>query len=50
VSPFLAAFWAEGLKARRSRVIAAPAAAFLLLPLADGFFMIILLSGPAPWG
>jgi ABC-2 type transport system permease protein len=42
VSSFLAAFWAEGLKARRSRVIAASAAAFLLLPVVDGFFMIIL--------
>jgi len=42
VSSFLAAFWAEGLKARRSRVIAATAAAFLLLPVVDGFFMIIL--------
>jgi len=42
VSSLLAALWAEGLKARRSRVIAATAAAFLLLPVVDGFFMIIL--------
>jgi ABC-2 type transport system permease protein len=42
VSSFLAALWAEGLKARRSRVIAAAGAAFLLFPLVDGLFMIIL--------
>lgn len=42
MSSLLAAFWAEGLKARRSRVIAGTAAAFLLLPVVDGFFMLIL--------
>jgi ABC-type transport system involved in multi-copper enzyme maturation permease subunit len=42
MSPFLAAFWAETLKARRSRVTGLTAAGFLILPVAGGLFMIIL--------
>ena len=39
---FLSAFWAEALKARRSKITPLTAAGFLLLPLAGGLFMIIL--------
>lgn len=39
---FFAAFWAEALKARRSKVSLGTIAAFLLLPLFGGLFMIIL--------
>lgn len=42
MNSFLAAFWAEGLKARRSRVVLVTAAALLVLPIVDGLFMIIL--------
>jgi len=49
---FLAAFWAEALKARRSRITLLTAAGFMLLPLAGGLFMVIL-KNPAQaqaWG
>jgi ABC-2 type transport system permease protein len=49
---FLAAFWCEALKARRSRLTLVTAAGFLLLPLAGGLFMVIL-KNPAQaqaWG
>ena len=52
MNAFLAAFWAEALKARRSRITPLTAAGFLLLPLAGGLFMIIL-KNPAQaqaWG
>jgi len=42
MSAFLSAFWAEALKARRSKITPLTAAGFLLLPLAGGLFMIIL--------
>jgi ABC-2 type transport system permease protein len=42
VNTFLAAFWAETLKARRSRVSLGITAAVLILPLVGGLFMIIL--------
>jgi ABC-2 type transport system permease protein len=42
MNAFAAAFWAEALKARRSRISLFAAAAFLLLPFAGGLFMVIL--------
>jgi ABC-2 type transport system permease protein len=42
MNAFLAAFWAETLKARRSKVTLLTAAGFLILPFAGGLFMIIL--------
>jgi ABC-2 type transport system permease protein len=42
MNAFLAAFWAEALKARRSRVSWATAAAFSILPIIGGLFMIIM--------
>ncbi len=39
---FLAAFWAEALKTRRSKVPWLTSAGFLILPLVSGLFMIIL--------
>jgi ABC-2 type transport system permease protein len=39
---FLPAFWAEALKAWRSRIVLVTFAASLLVPLAGGLFMIIL--------
>jgi ABC-2 type transport system permease protein len=42
MSDFLSAFWAEALKARRSKVSLLTAAGFLILPLVGGLFMIIL--------
>jgi len=42
MSPFLAALWAEGLKARRSRVPPLTAAAIGIAPLMGGLFMVIL--------
>lgn len=42
MNAFISAFWAEALKARRSKMTLLTAAGFLLLPLAGGFFMIIL--------
>jgi ABC-2 type transport system permease protein len=42
MSGFLAALWAEGLKARRSKVSGLTAAGLLLLPLIAGLFMLIL--------
>jgi ABC-2 type transport system permease protein len=42
MSALLAAFWAEWLKARRSKVTWLTAAGFMILPLVDGLFMIIL--------
>jgi ABC-2 type transport system permease protein len=42
MSGLRAAFWAEGLKARRSLMPVLSAAAFLLLPAVGGLFMIIL--------
>ena len=42
MNAFLSAFWAETLKARRSKVSLLTAAGFLILPLVGGLFMIIL--------
>jgi ABC-2 type transport system permease protein len=42
MNAFLAAFWAETLKARRSKTTLLTTAGFLLLPFAGGLFMIIL--------
>jgi ABC-2 type transport system permease protein len=42
MNAFLAAFWAESLKARRSKITLLTTLGFLILPLAGGFFMIIL--------
>ena len=42
MNAFLAALWAETLKARRSRVTWGTTAGFLILPLIGGLFMIIL--------
>ena len=42
MNAFLAAFWAETLKARRSRITLLTTAGFLILPFAGGLFMIIL--------
>ncbi len=42
MNAFISAFWAEALKARRSKITPLTAAGFLLLPFAGGFFMIIL--------
>lgn len=42
MSAFVAAFWAETLKARRSRVSLGIAAAFMILPIVAGLFMLIL--------
>lgn len=39
---FLSALWAEALKARRSKVSLGITAAFMILPLVGGLFMIIL--------
>jgi ABC-2 type transport system permease protein len=42
MNAFGSAFWAEALKARRSKITLLTAAGFLILPLASGLFMIIL--------
>src|SRR5439155_15263333 len=42
MNSFLAALWAEGLKARRSKITPLTASGFLILPLIGGLFMIIL--------
>lgn len=42
MSYFLSAFWAETLKARRSKISVLTAAGFLILPVFAGLFMIIL--------
>lgn len=42
MNAFVSAFWAEALKARRSKITLLTAAGFLILPLASGLFMIIL--------
>ena len=42
MNAFRSAFWAEALKARRSIVPALTTAGFLLIPLVDGLFMVIL--------
>lgn len=42
MNAFLAAFWTETLKARRSKISLLSALGFLLLPLIGGLFMIIL--------
>lgn len=42
MNAFVSAFWAEVLKARRSKVTLLTAAGFLILPFAGGLFMIIL--------
>jgi ABC-2 type transport system permease protein len=42
MNAFLAAFWAEALKARRSKITPLSAIGFLILPFAGGLFMIIL--------
>jgi ABC-2 type transport system permease protein len=52
MNAFLAALWAEALKARRSRITPLTAASMMLLPLAGGLFMLIL-KDPAQakaWG
>jgi len=52
MNAFLAAFWAETLKARRSRITPLTVAAIMLLPAAGGLFMLIL-KNPAQaqaWG
>jgi ABC-2 type transport system permease protein len=52
MNAFLAAFWCESLKARRSRITPLTAAGMLLLPFAGGLFMLIL-KDPAQakaWG
>jgi len=42
MNAFLSALWAEGLKARRSKVALLTAVALSILPLVDGLFMFIL--------
>jgi ABC-2 type transport system permease protein len=42
MSAFLSAFWAEALKARRSKVSQGTIVGFLILPVVGGLFMIIL--------
>lgn len=42
MTPFLSAFWAEMLKARRSKVSVLTVAGFAIVPLIDGLFMFIL--------
>ncbi len=42
MNAFAAAFWAEWLKARRSRVVLGVGVGYTLLPLVDGLFMVIL--------
>lgn len=42
MNAFLAAFWAEALKARRSKVSWVTAAAFSIFPIVGGVFMIIM--------
>jgi ABC-2 type transport system permease protein len=42
MNAFLAAFWAETLKARRSKVSLLTAAGFSIFPIIDGLFMFIL--------
>jgi ABC-2 type transport system permease protein len=42
VNGYRAAFWAEQLKARRSKVALLSVIAFSILPLVDGLFMVIL--------
>jgi ABC-2 type transport system permease protein len=42
MSAFISALWAEALKARRSKIFWLIAAGISILPLVDGFFMIIL--------
>jgi ABC-2 type transport system permease protein len=42
MNALLAAFWAEALKARRSRVSLVTAAGFSIFPLVDGLFMFIM--------
>jgi len=42
MNAFLAAFWAEALKARRSKVSLVTAAAFSIFPIIGGLFMMIM--------
>ncbi len=42
MNAFVSAFWAEALKARRSKITPLTAVGFLLLPATGGLFMIIL--------
>ena len=42
MNAFLAALWAETLKARRSKITPLTAAGFLILPVVGGLFMVIL--------
>ncbi len=42
MNAFLSAFWAETLKARRSKVSWVTAAAFSIFPIVGGLFMIIM--------
>jgi ABC-2 type transport system permease protein len=42
MNAFVSAFWAEALKARRSKITLLTGAGFLLLPFAGGLFMVIL--------
>jgi len=44
VSGFRAAFWAESLKARRSKIVLLTTAGFLMLPLVDALLMYILID------
>jgi ABC-2 type transport system permease protein len=42
MNAFLAAFWAEALKARRSKILLLTVGGFLILPLIGGLLMVIL--------
>jgi hypothetical protein len=42
MNAFLSAFWAEMLKARRSKVSLLTIVGFSILPVIDGLFMFIL--------
>src|SRR5512136_2736834 len=42
MNAFLAAFWAEALKARRSKILLLTVGGFLILPLVGGLLMVIL--------
>jgi ABC-2 type transport system permease protein len=42
MNTFIASFWAESLKARRSLITLVTAGGFMLLPIVSGLFMIIL--------
>ncbi len=44
VTGFRAAFWAESLKVRRSKIVLLTTAGFLMLPLVDTFLMYVLID------